>query len=261
MKTADERVIYQTLGFSERGKVRMENQDSYIILQQNDAALLAVADGIGGLADGAAASQFLMQGLENWWQNYRLKLLPGNWPLTELEISLELCIAALNKRLLEQRNKTGSTLSVLLLYQNRYLIKHAGDSRIYFLRDFGLEQLAHDHTWYEREKASIPDKLLEQVRMRNVLVNAIGVKADYFLETAKGDLQNVLLALLCTDGIYKYLTAESMEQLLQENGPVEQKIAHLQQIMQNSAAADNYTAIILQKDKSGYGIKCGISKI
>ena len=245
MKTADERVIYQTLGFSERGKVRMENQDSYIILQQNDAALLAVADGIGGLADGAAASQFLMQGLENWWQNYRLKLLPGNWPLTELEISLELCIAALNKRLLEQRNKTGSTLSVLLLYQNRYLIKHAGDSRIYFLRDFGLEQLTHDHTWYEREKASIPDKLLEQVRMRN----------------AKGDLQNVLLALLCTDGIYKYLTAESMEQLLQENGPVEQKIAHLQQIMQNSAAADNYTAIILQKDKSGYGIKCGISKI
>ena len=203
------RMTYKALRFSHCGKVRQKNEDSYLLKQRRSdfgpVLFAAVADGMGGLQNGAQASQMLIQALDTWWLQVLPEILEHGMDMTGLEQSLEQHIACVNDAMLQQIDRMGTTLSLLLLIGETYLIKHIGDSRIYFLRSIGLEQVTNDHTLYEQERmrGTIQHDSQPVEKMKSVLVNAIGVTNAYYVETAKGDLHNVESILLCSDGVKK----------------------------------------------------------
>lgn len=249
-------VNYKAIGFSHRGKVRQKNEDSYLVRQRSSdfgpVLLAAVADGMGGLQHGAQASQMLIQALDIWWQQALPEILEQGMNMTDLEQSLEEHIASVNDAMLQKTEKMGTTLSLLLLIGETYLIKHIGDSRIYFLRRIGLEQVTNDHTLYEQEKmrGTMQYDIQPVEKKKNVLVNAIGVTSAYYVETARGDLRNVESILLCSDGVYRYVSQAKLEKLLKSWLPIQQKGNKLEQLVQRSEARDNYTAILIQQRKS-----------
>jgi len=256
-----ENVIYEAVWFSDCGKIRTVNEDSCLLRQcENNAGqclLAAVADGMGGLSQGRQASSMLMQALEEWWQHERLELLQPMQQAEDvwvrIEQSLDDYIACANRRILQQDDKMGTTLSLIFLWNQRYLVKHAGDSRIYFMHSYGLEQLTKDHTWYEQERqqGTLAERSEPIAKLQSVLVNAIGVRPQYHLDVAKGDLDNVDLILLCSDGVYKYWSFSQLEQLLCSRKSLSGKGRRLESVLQQSEARDNYTAILIEKRKSG----------
>ena len=70
----------------------------------------------------------------------------------------------------------GTTASVLLLVDGRYLIGQIGDSRVYLLRDGTLRQLTKDHS-YVQEQVDAGFLTAEQARYHpysNVITRCVG---------------------------------------------------------------------------------------
>ncbi len=254
---------YETRCFSDCGKIRLQNEDSYLLRQQESGQglilLAAVADGMGGLEKGKQASQMLIQALEEWWKHELPELLAAMADINAVKTSLEMYISCANQRILQQNEKMGTTLSLLLIWGQRYLVQHAGDSRIYFLRRIGLEQVTNDQTWYEqvRQQGALQQYQQSTEKMKSVLVNAIGVKCDYHLETAQGELDNVEMILLCSDGVYKYVSDAQLGKILKSWRPIVRKSQQIELLLQNSEAKDNYTAVLIQTKKS----RCRLARL
>ena len=126
------------------GLRRSGNEDSAI----TSANLIAVADGMGGHAGGEVASAIAIKELT--------KLIPISQSihidadsiedlLAQAMVDIDLEIARVANDDPELRGM-GTTLTALLLHEDRIALMHIGDSRAYRLRDGELEQLSLDHT-------------------------------------------------------------------------------------------------------------------
>ena len=64
-------MLFEATGYSNVGQTRESNQDSYLIkiasTTMGDVALLAVADGMGGLESGELASASVIRMLSTWF--------------------------------------------------------------------------------------------------------------------------------------------------------------------------------------------------
>lgn len=247
---------FDCLFFTNCGKVRRENQDAVLLRQietnHGDVVFAVVADGMGGTENGHQASNILIDSLTSWWDENLEKLGEEDLSAEILEQSLRVRIEQVNKEITELKEKSGTTMSLLFLWNNQYLILHAGDSRIYFLRDIGIDQITRDETWYEQEleKGTLNQHDVPLKKMKSVLVNAIGVKKDYKLSKAYGSLENIYCGVLCSDGAYHYIESDDLEEILKPVRDINIKKAEFSKILQNSEATDNYSMIIIQKKKS-----------
>lgn len=126
--------------YTNKGKVRPENEDSYLI-KETPYPLFAVADGMGGHQAGEVASQLAVKFLESAEFDYQ-----------DILESIRLTIEGANREIYNKGmldssyTGMGTTLSMGIIYENRLYIGHVGDSRIYLIRDNELIQLTTDHS-------------------------------------------------------------------------------------------------------------------
>lgn len=198
---------YDIAGVTHTGNVRPTNEDSMLIRtgQENErpVALLAVADGMGGLACGERASALVMETLADWWQNR-----PPATSMEEVSHRLDTALFAAHRAIFylgeELHCKTGSTLSVLYLWGKAYLIKQIGDSRVYALEEGKIYQLTTDQTWCNQMIATgeLTPEQASHHRLRHALVNALGVSPELEISTQQGVARREAGYLLCSDGFY-----------------------------------------------------------
>lgn len=159
-------------------------------------AVLAVADGMGGSADGARASEQALDRLRSCWRP-----LPDDLTPSELEDVLKTWAAETHRDLraaspdTSQRPGMGTTVVALVFYAERVYRCHAGDSRLYRWRGGRLERLTRDHSLREQQQDdSLP---------ANVLCNSLGAGDTSWLEFAPIDeLAAFDRFLLCSDGLH-----------------------------------------------------------
>src|SRR5689334_6637568 len=126
------------------GRIRSNNQDSGYAGRR----LFLVADGMGGHAGGDIASAIATRRIAEADADY------GTGP--EAAAALEGALVAANRQLAEtvaehsELTGMGTTVSSLLLQDDRVVIAHIGDSRIYLLRSGELSQITIDHTFVQR---------------------------------------------------------------------------------------------------------------
>ena len=94
-------------GICDKGLKRQINQDSLLMAARREQGmyLFAVADGMGGHADGELASRALTEGLKAWADGFRPELFGGNF--RNMTVSLQNRIEEIN------RNTTGRRYVVL----------------------------------------------------------------------------------------------------------------------------------------------------
>ena len=242
----------------DRGDVREENEDSVLALNGaldgQAAALFLVADGMGGLSHGAQVSQYIVTQFERWWkEDLPQMLLEGMNREEDLRELLEQEIWDINQAVLEFKTRlqcrSGSTLSLMLVYGNQYYIENIGDSRIYRLRQGSLKQLTCDQ--------SLAAKLVREHRMteaearhsreQNVLTMCIGMfsvpRSDYRTGSVRAGDQ----FLLCSDGLYHPLEPGQLERVLLEKqlGALE-KARRLRELIAPGRATDNVSMILVE---------------
>lgn len=241
---------------TDRGKVRRENQDRFLALGgmegQEERILCAVADGMGGTGDGSLASEYVTGRLSVWWEREAGFLMRQEDVFSALSASLSQLLSDCNDQInAESRREgisTGTTVSLLCVYDGWIVAKHAGDSRIYMRRQGMWQQLTRDHTWeqFELGRGRRPEDDADYKKKRGKLVNAMGVGSrcridTHIVQAAAGDRY-----LLCTDGFYRYVDPlydlASLEELFPEPQAL---LDRLSVQISRTAAADNFTAVLL----------------
>ena len=235
--------FFETSARSAIGLVRQGNEDSAFVSTQ----LIAVADGMGGHAAGEVASRIAAQVLE--------KLAPT---LTAQEIdedsvedllmhslhSIDAEIAAVADEEIEKRGM-GTTLTALLIRDNRIALLHVGDSRCYRLRGNALEQLSNDHTVIQEllDQGAISQAEAADHPQRSMLTQALRGDGDVtpvlqMYEVKKGDRY-----LLCSDGLSGVLTDKEIKVGLKKSDK-DEAVKFLIDATYVNGAPDNVTVLI-----------------
>ena len=249
--------VYAFELFGETGKGgRAENQDSFWFGDTSYGLLLVVCDGMGGGPGGRTASTLAVQEIGNYI-NHHPNLKPRDVVIGSI-LAANRAIYTLAKQHLELMGM-GSTCVVVLLTEEKAVVCHVGDSRLYQLR--GHKELFHtsDHSQvYEMVKNGIMNE--EEARLSpisNVITKALGLSLDLKIEI-KTDTSSDIIELpyqkgdrfvLCTDGIHGVLTNSVLIKELSASGDVENIVndlySKIHQLGVNSGNQhDNLTLLI-----------------
>lgn len=208
---------------SDTGLVRDHNEDT--IGSDTELGLLVLADGMGGHKGGEVASAIAVDSILQELREVLPGITPGNIDDTSgysLEsMAVEKAIKNANLKIFRaaqdnsQYEGMGTTIVVVLFYDNRITIAHVGDSRLYRLRDGRLEQMTRDHTLLQElvDRGFYTQKEASESLNKNLVTRATGVN-----QTVEVDLQeDVVLVgdiyLLCSDGLNDMIPDDLIEDI------------------------------------------------
>ena len=206
------------------GRVRENNEDKFEFYIPESEELLArrghvylVCDGMGGHSAGQIASELATKTFIEVYLHH---------PAIDPKVAALAAAQAAHRFVLDvgravaQRRGMGTTLSALLLIQDRAWVVQVGDSRVYRLRGEVFEQITTDQTWVEDvvAKGVMDRETAEQHQYRHVILQAIGGENEllpdiYELDLAVGDT-----FLLCSDGLTNHLSNGQIHETLAQNG-------------------------------------------
>jgi serine/threonine protein phosphatase PrpC len=232
------------------GKVRSSNQDSGYAGYQ----MFFVADGMGGHAGGDIASAITAQRMAQMDAQYvspddagaamLASILETNQTLTETVASHS------------ELAGMGTTFSGLVFVEDKVVVGHIGDSRIYLSRNGKTSQITKDHTFVQRlvELGRITEEEALTHPRRNVLLRVIGdnnepPQLDFqVLATVPGDRW-----MMCSDGLNGYVS----DSLIHMNLSSQQTPAEAVELLIGEAleagAPDNVTVVVVDIVPAGLG--------
>lgn len=228
--------------------VRSGNEDSFFAEADSHRGVFMVADGMGGHAAGEVASEMAVQIVARSLLQLESVSQPDAADRTAQ--SLRDANRAIYDRMLAENDKQGmgTTASVLLLSEGRYLIGQIGDSRIYMLRDGALTQLTKDHS-YVQEQVDAGLLTPEQARYHpysNVITRCVGAGESVEPDLYSGEVRAGDVFLVASDGLTGMVDDRRLQQiLLARSGPgriVDALIAEAN----GRGGLDNITAIVVQ---------------
>lgn len=240
---------------SDVGMVRSGNEDNFFAEADARRGVFIVADGMGGHAAGEVASEMAVQIISRHLLGLSSVLEPE--AADRVELALHEANRGIHERMLAEADKRGmgTTASVLMLSDNRYLIGQVGDSRIYLLRNGTLQQLTKDHS-YVQEQVDAGLLTPEQARHHpygNVITRSVGASVDVAVDIFEGEMFPGDIFLVASDGLTGMVDDRRLQQLLlARSGPgriVDACIAEAN----GRGGVDNITAIIVQVTEIGTG--------
>ena len=210
-------------GITDEGLVRDHNEDS--IASNTDLGLLVLADGMGGHKGGEVASAIAVDSILQDLSKALPLVTPGHtddktgYSLESMLIEKAIKDANLKIYTAAQNNSNydgmGTTIVVLLLYDNRITVAHVGDSRLYRMRDRILEQMTRDHTLLQElvDRGFYTKKEARESLNKNLVTRAVGVNPTVDVDL----LEDIALVgdsyLLCSDGLTDMITDDLIEDI------------------------------------------------
>ena len=186
------------------GMIRTGNEDNFAVDadKEGERGLFMVADGMGGHAAGEVASEMAVQIVLR-----ELKEVKGvgSTASKALGSALRSANRAIHDRTITEVDKQGmgTTASVLILADSRYVIGQVGDSRVYLLRDGALTQVTKDHS-YVQEQVDLGNLTPEQARYHpysNVITRCVGASPEVDPDVYVGEARTGDLFLVASDGL------------------------------------------------------------
>ena len=247
----------KSFGLTDKGKVRKDNQDSFIIekCDAKDCLVVALCDGMGGAKAGGLASQLSNKAFVSYI--YAKLTSRVHRALDFQKILRDACaeangVAYEYSQFDEEYNGMGTTIvgGVVKSNGNGYII-NVGDSRAYHIsrRLDCITQITRDHSLVEDlvEYGAITKEQAKTHPQRNVITRALGseaqVDADYFEFT----LQGGDFLLLCSDGLSNIVSDDELLEYSREYPEPELLCRSLMSKALNRGARDNVTVLAVMK--------------
>jgi len=223
---------------------REENQDRIASVVEPDVAMIAVFDGMGGHAEGAAAAELARKTLLGRFAAQTRPLLD---PLAFLHQTLGAAHAAvvvLGQHMpLEHRPR--ATGAVCLVQDGTAWWAHVGDSRIYHLRSGHVIRRTRDHSHVELlvQEGLISSLQAQSHPMRNYVEACLGgdpllpeMLIGRSIHLQKGDA-----LLVCSDGFWANLLDEDIAASLFSSVPLKTALLALAEfsVKRGGPTADN----------------------
>jgi len=262
-------------GLSDRGVIRPDNQDHFLLARvgrfsqvlatslppgeipqrfEEAWVVMMVADGMGGHAAGEVASRTAIVTMVS------LLLDTPDWIMRVDEASAEEFLRRTDTRyrsldsILAERAEAepalqgmGTTMTAGFSLGLDLFLAHVGDSRAYLCRGGSARQLTRDHTRVQMlvDSGVLTRQEAATHRMRNVLTNALGggrALADVELHRIRLEPGDALL--LCTDGLHGTATNEEIASILCRSPSSEEACRAFVGLALDRGAPDNVTAVV-----------------
>lgn len=239
---------------SDIGRIRENNEDKfefYLSESNNDLAtkghIFVVCDGMGGHEAGQIASELACKTFIDVYRNH-----PGEDPAIAGRAGVSAANRFINDvaRAVPSRKGMGTTLSALLLVQNRAIIVQVGDSRVYRLRDGKGELLTVDHTWVEEtvRAGMMSREEAENHPYKHVIMRALGTEQSVEPDVFELDLQVGDSFLLCSDGVTNHVGDERVSEIMLAGTPSECAWRVVNEALVGGGS-DNATALVIRVDE------------
>ncbi len=248
----------QTYGcLYERGQ-RESNQDSIalhkIVTLYGEAVLAVVCDGMGGMDEGETASGYVAERMSCWFYEDLPLLLERRLRMKGIARSIERKLFHLHIDLKEYGKRkgivTGTTVSILLIMDKKYLICHLGDSVIY--------RISRKRTSFRRIRVSSDGNFGRGIRRltrihgdaASGLDRCIGSGRYHPPDVICGRLRKHMAFLVSSDGFWHHLKEEEIGNTFQgESGEctewAEKRLRALAAKAIRQGETDNISAIYL----------------
>ena len=262
-------------GASDRGRVRANNEDSFLVARVErslhtvatnlpDGMVpdrfaersfgMVVADGVGGGAAGEVASRTALSTLVN------LVLFTPDWIMRDGDAEAERFMS----RMIDRYRQIGASIDTLsegdpalagmattmtLAVSNGtdLFVTHVGDSRCYLFREGELLRLTHDHTYAQdlADQGLIRQNEVASHRLRHVLTRTLGPRgSEIEVDVRQLSLRDGDQLLLCTDGLTEMVPQEEMRALLASAESADDACKYLIAAALAGGGKDNVTVIV-----------------
>lgn len=231
------------------GKVREMNQDYYYISRDDDdLKIFILADGMGGYKGGEIASKLATLTAKCYIESNFEQIEHSKEEILKLvKSAAEYANMVVYEKSKENKELEGmgTTLEIVVVFENRVYIGHVGDSRIYRIRDKFMRKLTNDHSYVQKlvKDGTITKEEAEQHPKKNMLMKALGCTA--FLEPdvmVKGFQKNDIL-VICSDGLTNMVSTEEIYEIIK--GDIYVAARDLIDRANQNGGLDNITVIIL----------------
>lgn len=221
---------------TDQGLHRSNNEDAFLVDDQR--ALFAVADGMGGHRGGEVASQTAIEAL-------RASVANG----VPLHDAISGANTAVRARAAGDDELTGmgTTMTALIaIGGHQLLVGHVGDSRAYLLHDGTLRRATDDHSLVEelvREGRLTPEQA-ESHPQRAIVTRALGVDERVDVDLYTLDIEVGDRVVLCSDGLTTMVRERDIERLARtESDP--QRLAEGLVAAANAAGGDDNITVVV----------------
>lgn len=243
-----------SFGITDKGKVRRENQDSFLIerVSEKGCLIAALCDGMGGeqagnIASDLAAKAFVSHVVE------KLSSSRAKKPDVK-KIMTGACVDANNmvygySCFDSHYTGMGTTLVAAVVCENRVFVLNVGDSRAYRITKNRITQITKDHSLVQEmlDRGELTAKEAYNHPRKNVITRALGVDENVPSDIFAPRLQKGDLLLLCSDGLTNMMTDKEIMKFAGTNhDPLSLGRALMSEALQKGAR-DNVTIVIISK--------------
>lgn len=229
------------------GKVRKNNEDSFLNYENADFSLFIVADGIGGHNAGEIASSMAVEII----RDYIIEHFDKDNVFDTISEAIQLA----NKKVLEKSNQQeqskgmGTTVVLAVVVESIMYFANVGDSRLYLFRSEKLQQITKDHSYVQAllDSGAIS---IEEAKFypRNQITSAVGTSEDYELNIDRIEIKVGDYILLVTDGLTDLIDDEDIYDVVKNNYGIQETCEILQYMANSTGGYDNITITFAKMD-------------
>ena len=242
---------------TDTGRVREHNEDA--VAWDPDIGLFVLADGMGGYHAGEVASGIAVKTIMNLVREaYATQDLTGSDQDTGLSrpgVILRDAIARANK-IIHQTSKTqekcegmGTTVVAGLFHDDRIIVAHVGDSRMYRLRGDRFEQITLDHSLLQElvDRGFYTPEEAQRVTNKNYVTRALGVEPTVEVEIKEHPVHRGDCLVLCSDGLTDMVEDEDIHLTISTFGANLDTVAkQLVQLANDNGGRDNISVMLAE---------------
>lgn len=239
----------RAFGLTDVGKVRKENQDSFIIHDIIEGKICVVCDGMGGALAGNVASELATEAFVS-----NILLRRNSQHKTADSAAVAEATNYANIKVYDRAfcdpncEGMGTTLVGGIFEADKAYIAHVGDSRAYMISRDVIWQITTDHSYVEElvAQGKITRAEAKTHPRRNYITRALGIARQtecdvYEAETEAGDM-----ILLCSDGMTNMVSDEEMLTTVREKKNPADICKALLKLALSREATDNITVVIFE---------------
>ena len=239
------------------GMVLSHNEDSIAADAAN--GLVVLADGMGGYNAGEVASGMATTVIITEMQQILTSANPYD---VDQRTNQEIAARLVREQVLKANTSIyqaaqsqpqyagmGTTLVTCLFFDNRVLVAHLGDSRLYLQRGGSFRQVTRDHSLLQEQIDSglITAEQAKKAQHKNLVTKALGIDPSVEPEVHEYPTKPGDIYLLCSDGLCDMVEDDDIGMTLQAlGGNLKLAAQQLVQMANDNGGRDNVSVILVR---------------
>lgn len=233
---------------SDIGRKRRINEDNYHVEENGSFPYAIVADGMGGHQAGEVASLMTVDIISN----HIAKYLKEGLDYVEASEVVRRAFISANRIIYDYAMNhykvmgMGTTATLAMIFGDRIITAHVGDSRAYMIDDYSIRQITRDHS-YVQELVTLGRITPQEAKThskKNFITRAMGAEENVRVDIGIAPYFGERL-LLCSDGLTNLVEDDEIFNFVNYSEDLQGAVKSMVDLANYRGGTDNITAVVI----------------